>query len=164
MEMDDDEITKHEEYKAIAKKDKHGKLGMVDVTDLLVLKKALDNFDNMDYDIELAKKIMYEQIMYQQIMNIKEKYSSYTVANFGCSKLVKDTKDTLVLKLRDKTLRDNSYLFNTETGEVYFINELIMENIPTSTCNNYNNVITKGIVKAQEHLDIVCLLMQFRSD
>jgi hypothetical protein len=158
MEMDDDEITKHEEYKAIAKKDKHGKLGTVDVTDLLVLKKALDNFDDMDYDIESAKKIMYK--------HIQEKYSeyTYTIANFGCSKLVKDTKDTLVLKLRDKTLRDNSYLFNTETGEVYFINELIMDNIPTSTCNNYNNVITKGIVKAQEHLDMVCFVMTMRQN
>ena len=156
--MDDSNITKFEEYKAIANKDKHGKLGTVDVEDLFVLKKALNNFNNMEYDIEPAKEIMYKQIMYQ---HIKEKYSSYTVADFGCIELA---KDTLVLTLRDKTLRDNSYLFNTETGEVYFINELIMDNIPTSTCNNYNDVITKGIVKAQEHLDIVCIVMQFRSD
>jgi hypothetical protein len=151
MEMDDGKITKFEEYKAIEKK--HGKLEEVDDKYLRDLNDALSNFDDMEYDIEPAKEIMYK--------HIEKKYPSYTVADFGCIKLV---KDTLVLKLRDETLRDNSYLFNTKTGEVYFINELIMNYINTSTCNNYNDVITKGIVKAQEHIDMVCLVMQFRSD
>ena len=151
MEMDDDNIKKFEEYKATKKK--HGKLEKVVDKYLGVLDDALSNFSDMTYDIESAKEIMYG--------HIKDKYPKYTIANFGCSKLA---KDTLVLTLRDKTLRDNSYLFNTKTGEVYFINELIMDYIPTSTCNNYNNIITKGIANSQENLEMICFAIQFRSD
>lgn len=39
-----------------------------------------------------------------------------------------------------------------------------MDNIPTSTCNNYNNVITKGIANSQENLEMICFAIQFRSD
>ncbi len=151
MEMDDVNITKFEKYKTTEKK--HGKLEKVDDKYLGVLNNALLKFSDMTYDIEPAKKIMFG--------HIKDKYPENTIANFGCSKLA---KDTLVLTLRDKTLRDNSYLFNTKTGEVYFINELIMDNIPTSTCNNYNNVITKGIANSQENLEMICFAIQFRSD
>lgn len=153
MEMDDYNIKKFEEYKATEKK--HGKLEKVDNKYLRDLDDALSNFDDMLYDIEPAKEIMHE--------HIRDKYSeyTYTIANFGCSKLA---KDTLVLTLRDETLRDNSYLFNTKTGEVYFINELIMENINTSMCNNYNEVITKGIAKSQEHLEIICFVMTMKQN
>ena len=151
MEMDDDNIKKFKEY--IATKKKHGKLKNVDDEYLDVLSNALLQFYNESYDFEPAREIMYG--------HIKDKYPKYTIADFGCSKLA---KDTLVLTLRDKTLRDNSYLFNTKTGEVYFINELIMDNIPTSTCNNYNNVITKGIANSQENLEMICFAIQFRSD
>ena len=151
IEMDEYDITKFDEYNATEKK--HGKLEEVANKDLLVLHNGLSNFDNMSYNIEPAKEIMYE--------HIKKKYSSYTIADFGCIKLA---KDTLVLKLRDETLCDNSYLFNTKTGEVYFINELIMNHIPTSTFNNYNNVITNGIKRAQSIIDDISSVMSFKSD
>jgi len=151
MEMDDDNMKKFEDYKATEKK--HGKLEKVDDKYLHVLHNALSNFDDMSYNIEPAKKTMYE--------HIKDRYYEYTFANFGCSKL---TKDTLVLTLRDKTLRDNAYLFNTKTGEVYFINSLIMDNINSSEYNNYNDIIRKGIKYAEDQLDIICLVMTMRQN
>lgn len=146
MEMDNDNMKKFEDYKAT--ENKHGKLEKVDDKYLCVLDNALSNFDDMSYDIEPAKEIMYK--------HIKDRYFKYTLANFGCSKLA--------LTLRDKTLRDNAYLFNTKTGEVYFINELIMDNINTPKHNNYNDIIREGVKYAEEQLDIICLVMTMRQN
>jgi hypothetical protein len=150
VEMNNNTITKFEKYKATEKK--HGKLEKVDKKYLDVLDKALLNFDDTKYNIEPAKEIMFG--------HIRDKYPEYTIANFGCSKL---TGDTLVLTLRDESLRDNLYLFNTKTGEVYFINETIIKYIPES-CNNYNNIITNGISYALNILDDITCVMSFRSD
>lgn len=116
VEMNNNTITKFEKYKATEKK--HGKLKKVEDECLYVLNNALIEFDDMTYNIEPAKEIMYG--------HIKKEYPKNTIADFGCSKL---TGDTLVLTLRDENLRDNLYLFNTKTGEVYFINESIMKYI-----------------------------------
>jgi hypothetical protein len=39
-----------------------------------------------------------------------------------------------------------------------------MDYIPTSTCNNYNNIITKGIANSQDFLEMICFTNQYRSD
>jgi hypothetical protein len=87
MEMNDDCITKFEKYKTT--EEKHGKLEKVEKNYLDELNDALLNFSDTTYDMEPARKIMYE--------HIKDKYPKNTIADFGCCKLA---KDTLVLTLR----------------------------------------------------------------
>lgn len=68
MEMDDDNITKFEKYKATEKK--YGKLEKVENKHLGVLNNALLKFSDMTYDIEPAKEIMYGHIRDKYILNI----------------------------------------------------------------------------------------------
>ena len=60
MEMDDDCITKFEKYKTT--EEKHGKLEIVEKQYLVKLNDALLNFSDTTYDMEPARKIMYEHI------------------------------------------------------------------------------------------------------
>lgn len=71
---------------------------------------------------------------------------------------------TLHFKLRDEKLRDKTYLFNTATGEVYFINKTLMKHINFNKYNDYNKVITEGIKSALEVISDIKLCIMCRSD
>jgi hypothetical protein len=111
----------------------HGALGKVETKHIKVLSDALKNYDDMEYDVEPAKEIMFEYLKNNK--NLKDG-SDVKKYGFHCF------NKTLFFKLRDEKLRDKTYLFNTETGEVYFINKALMNKINLNIYNDYNKVIS----------------------
>ena len=149
-ECDDDDI---EEYNN--SNYEHGALGKVVPQDIEELHDALKNYDDMKYDVEPAKEIMLE---YLKNKNILDKGSNIKDFGFNCS------KETLHFKLRDEKLHDKTYLFNTETGEVYFINKTLIKHINFDKYNDCNKVITGGIESALQVVSDIQLCIMCRSD
>lgn len=118
---------------------KYGELGVVESQYIKVLSNALKNFDNMKYDVNPAKEIMFKYLKNNKFLDDDSDIKDY---GFNCY------KETLHFKLKDKKLHDNTYLFNTETGDVYFINKILLKHINFDKYNNYNKVITEGIKSA----------------
>jgi hypothetical protein len=112
---------------------RNGGLGKVETKHIKVLNDALKNYDDMEYGIEPAKEIIFEYLK-----NKKDLRVDSNIKDFGFSCI----NETLIFKHRDEKLRDYSYLFNTETGEVYFINKALMNKINLNIYNDYNKVIS----------------------
>jgi hypothetical protein len=149
-ECDDEDI---EEYNNSSYE--HGALGKVESQNVKVLYDAYENYDDMEYDVGPAKKHMFDFLKENKILD-----DSFNVEDFGFNCFNK----TLLFKLRDEKLRDNTYLFNTETGEVYFINETLMKHINFDKYNDYNKVITGGIESALQVVSDIKLCIMCRSD
>ena len=132
----------------------HGALGKVEIKHIKVLSDALKNYDDMEYDIEPAKEIMFEYLK-----NNKNLKDDSDVKKYGFHFFDK----TLFFKLRDEKLRDKTYLFNTETGEVYFINKTLIKHINFDKYNDYNKVISGGIKSALQVASDIELCLSFRS-
>jgi hypothetical protein len=149
-ECDDDDI---EEYNN--SNYEHGALGKVESQYVKVLYDAYENYDYMEYDVRPAKKHMYDFLKKNKILD-----DSFNVEDYGfnCS------NRTLHFKLRDEKLRDKTYLFNTETGEVYFINKTLMKHINFDKYNDYNKVISEGIKSALQVVSDIKLCIMCRSD
>jgi hypothetical protein len=133
-ECDDDDI---EEYNNSSYE--HGALGKVESQYVKVLYDTYENYDDMEYDVGPAKEIMLDFLKENKILDKGSNIKDY---GFNCF------NKTLHFKLRDEKLRDKTYLFNTETGEVYFINKTLMKHINFDKYNDYNKVITGGIESA----------------
>ena len=149
-ECDDDDI---DEYKN--SNYEHGALGQVESQYLKELYDVYENYDDMKYDVDPAKEIMLD---FLKNKNILDKGSNIKDFGFNCS------NRTLHFKLRDENLRDKTYLFNTETGEVYFINKTLIKHINFDKYNDYNKVITGGIESALQVVSDIQLCIMCRSD
>jgi hypothetical protein len=136
----------------------HGSLGEVEAQHIKVLSDALKNFDDMEYDIEPAKGIMFEYLKNNKILKDNSDIKNYGIMCYNESCY----NETLYFIVRDKKLRDKTYLFNTETGEVYFINETLMKHIDFEKYYDYNKVITGGIESALEVISDIQLFLSFR--
>jgi hypothetical protein len=149
-ECDDDAI---EEYNNSSYE--HGALGKVESQYVKVLYDAYENYNDMKYDVGPAKEIMLDFMKENKILDKGSNIKDY---GFNCSNRI------LHFKLRDEKLRDNTYLFNTKTGEVYFINETLMKHINFDKYNDYNKVITGGIETALQVVSDIKLCIMCRSD
>jgi hypothetical protein len=132
----------------------HGALGEVETKHIKVLYDALKNYDDMTYDVEPAKEIMFKFLKNNKFLDEDSDIKDY---GFNCS------KETLHFISRDKKLHDKTYLFNTETGEVYFINKTLMKHINFDKYNDYDKVITEGIKSACKAVSDIELCLSFRS-
>jgi hypothetical protein len=150
-EWDDDEDNADDYNKS---SHEHGALGKVETKHIKVLSDALKNYDDMEYDVEPAKEIMFEYLKNNK--NLKDG-SDVKKYGFHCF------NKTLFFKLRDEKLRDKTYLFNTETGEVYFINKTLIKHINFDKYNDYNKVISEGIKSALQVASDIELCLSFRS-
>jgi hypothetical protein len=149
-ECDDDDVNEYNNSKY-----EHGALGQVEDKNTKVLYDTHENYDDTDYDVEPAKEIMLDFLKINKTLNDDSKIKDF---GFNCY------NGTLHFKLRDENLRDKTYLFNTATGEVYFINKTLMKHINFNKYNDYNKVITEGIKSALEVISDIKLCIMCRSD
>jgi hypothetical protein len=149
FECDDDDVDNYNNSSY-----EHGELGKVEDKHIKVLRNTLRNFYNMDYDVNPAKQIMFDFLKNEDVLK-----DDSDIKKFGFDFL----SETLFFKLRDEKLRDNTYLFNTETGEVYFISETLLKHINSQKYNDYNKIISGGIKSAYSVISDIKLCMSFRS-
>lgn len=97
---------------------KHGKLGQIKTEDIKILEKTRTNYEDVNASVEEGKKIMYNFLINNDIAtDINLPLSKY---GFNC------IKNILVFQHRDEKLLVNKYLFNIKTGEVYYINKILI--------------------------------------
>jgi hypothetical protein len=149
-ECDDDDVNEYNNSKY-----EHGALGQVEDKHIKVLYDTYNNYDDIKYDVEQAKEIMLGFLKKNKILKDDSDIKEYGFNSFD---------GTLHFKLRDEKLRDNTYLFNIETGEVYFINKTLMKHINFNKYNDYDKVITEGINSALEVISDIKLCIMCRSD
>jgi HD superfamily phosphodiesterase len=135
---------------------KHGKLGQIKTEDIKILEKTRTNYEDVNASVEEGKKIMYNFLINNDIAtDINLPLSKY---GFNC------IKDILVFQHRDEKLLVNKYLFNIKTGEVYYINKILMDNININKYHEYDKIISDGIQSALQAIAEINLLISCSSD
>jgi hypothetical protein len=135
---------------------KHGKLGQIKTEYIKILEKTRINFEDVNISIEEGKEIMYNFLKNNDTAtDINLPLSEY---GFNC------INNILVFQHRNKKLLVNKYLFNIKTGEVYFINKILMDNININKYYEYDKIITDGIKSAQQAIAEINLLISCSSD
>ena len=135
---------------------KHGKLGQIKTEYIKILEKTRANYENVNASVEEGKEIMYNFLINNDIaIDINLPLSKY---GFNC------INNILVFQHRDEKLLVNKYLFNIKTGEVYYINKILMDNININKYYDYDKIISDGIPSAQQALEEINLLISCSSD
>jgi len=132
----------------------HGGLGKVETKHIKVLQDALNNYDDMEYDVEPAKEIMFKYLKNNKFLDEDSDIKDY---GFHCF------DKTLFFKLRDEKIRNKTYLFNTKTGEVYFINKTLVKHINFDKYNDYDKIISGGIKTAYKVVSDIQLYLSLRN-
>lgn len=150
-EIDNDDIKQLEQYDETGYN--HGKIGKIETKYIKVLSDTLNNFSNMEYDVNPAKKIMFEYLKEKDFLKNNLDFKDFGFDIRG---------DTLSFRDRNEKPGDNMYLFNTKTGEVYFINRILFDYI-NPKYNNYNKIISKGVETAENNLSEIKLCVSRNS-
>jgi len=152
IQVDEDNIHEYTDNKH----HRHGKLGKIKTEDIIKLQEARKNFDNLKISVEVEKNIMYIFLKDNDIatdVNLPLlEYGFYYI------------NDILIFQHKNEKLRINKYLFNIKTGEVYYINKILMENININKYHEYDKIIKDGIPSALKALEEINLLISCSSD
>ena len=135
---------------------KHGKLGQIKTEDIKILVETRANFDNPKASIEEGKEIMYNFLINNDIATD----INLPLSKYGFNYI----NNILVFQHRDVKLVVNKYLFNIITGEVYYINKILMDNININKYYEYDKIISDGIQSAQQAIAEINLLISCSSE
>ena len=134
----------------------HGKLGQIKTEYIKILEKTRIDFEDVNASVEEGKEIMYNFLKDNDTAtDINLPLSEY---GFNC------INNILVFQHRKVKLTVNKYLFNIKTGEVYYINKILMDNININKYYEYDKIITDGIKSAQQAIAEINLLISCSSD
>ena len=134
----------------------HGKLGQIKTEYIKILEKTCIDFKDVNASVEEGKEIMYNFLKDNDTAtDINLPLSEY---GFNC------INNILVFQHRKVKLTVNKYLFNIKTGEVYYINKILMDNININKYYEYDKIITDGIKSAQQAIAEINLLISCSSD
>lgn len=154
-ELDDDDTKKLNQYKE--SDSNHGKIKKVDTKYIKVLNNTLNNFSDETYDIDPAKEIMFQHLKNNNSLKDSEDNSNFKKFAFNTR------GNILCFRQRIEKPGDNMYLFNAETGQVYFIDRILFDYIHPKY-DNYNKIITDGVKTAESNLSEIKLCISFSSD
>jgi hypothetical protein len=149
VDVDEDNIHEYTDNKH----HRHGKLGQIKTEDIIELQETRKNFDNLNKSVEKGKEIMYKFTFKSEIATDVNLPISEYVFNY--------INDILIFQHKNEKLRINKYLFNIKTGEVYYINKILMEYININKYHEYDKIIKDGIPSALEEINFIIL---FSSD
>ena len=142
-EVDEDNIHEYTDNKHY----RHGKLGQIKTEDIIELQETRKNFDNLNKSVEKGKEIMYKFTSKSEIATDV----NLPISEYGFNYI----NDILIFQHKNEKLRINKYLFNIKTGEVYYINKILMDNININKYHEYDKIIKDGIPSALEEINLL---------
>ena len=135
---------------------RHGKLGQIKTEDIIELQKTRENFDNLNKSVKKGKEIMYKFTSNSEIATDV----NLPISEYGFNYI----NDILIFQHKNEKLRINKYLFNIKTGEVYYINKILMDNIDINKYHEYDKIIKDGIPFALKALEEINFFISCSSD
>jgi len=150
--VDEDNIHEYTDNKHY----RHGKLGQIKTEDIIELQETRKNFDNLNKSVEKGKEIMYNFTYNSEIATDV----NLPISEYGFNYI----NDILIFQHKNEKLRINKYLFNIKTGEVYYINKILMDNIDINKYHEYDKIITDGISSVQKAIENFNDCISFASD
>jgi len=135
---------------------RHGKLGQIKTEYIIKLQETRKKFDNLNESVEEGKEIMYNFLKDNDIASD----INLPLSEYGFNYI----NDILIFQHKNEKLRINKYLFNIKTGEVYYINKILMDNININKYYEYDKIITDGIKSALQAIAEINLLISCSSD
>lgn len=141
-EVDEDNIHEYTDNKHY----RHGKLGQIKTEDIIELQETRKNFDNLNKSVEKGKEIMYKFTSKSEIATDV----NLPISEYGFNYI----NDILIFQHKNEKLRINKYLFNIKTGEVYYINKILMDNININKYHEYDKIIKDGIPSTLEEINL----------